>query len=151
MNLNNLNTISNPLISLAAMCLARLEAGEPNTEVIPKERANTAPKDYRGLENQPLTESQMVDLMGLTRGRVRDLYREYKGDCAKMLSLHGKTKTVFSRQTKFKDKDGTQMCSREISRKYKIIQDRVTYIFDKCNFDHIAAFAMLEKLEGREL
>ncbi len=134
---------------MASMCLARLENGEPNTQVVSrKRRANS---EFKDLEGNPLTEGQMIDLTGLTAGTLRDLYTRYNGDCSKILANHGKTRTTSALQTKYRDRLGVQMDSKQLGKKYGINPDRVCFAFNKCKFNYVKAFELLEKLEGREL
>lgn len=153
MNINNLNTYSKPSLSLAAMCLERLLNGEPNTDIVPRNNGQGRKRDYRGLNNEVITEVQMIKLMGVTRDTVRDLYSKYNGDCKEILAKHGYTRIrKATKLTKYKDQDGQQMTQRAIARKYKISSKVVQKCFELHNFDHVKSFEMLLKeIEKRGL
>lgn len=153
--MNNLNPRNRQTtnISLAAMCIKRLKDGEPCTDAMSRNNGQGRLRDYRDLEGGKVTEARMVEIMGVTRDTVRDLYSRYNGDCDKMLKNHGYTNTRLGVSiTKYKDQDGQKMTQRAVAKKYGISSKLVHQYFVLHAFDHVKAFeSILKYIEKRDL
>jgi len=145
MNINNLNTYQKPVISMADMCLARLEKVELIMDVTPR-RKKIRSRDWVDMNGCELNDLEMMKTSGLTMVSLRHLWNKYKGDCRKILTCHGLglKKRGGRTCTKYRDKDGNRVGQRPIMKEYGLSQKVIAEIFEGVEFDHVKAHEAIE-------
>ena len=146
MSLNNLNTYQQPVISMAEMCLKRLEDGEPCCEITIRATDNRS-RDWFNLEGKPLNDLEMCKLTGMSRNSLLGLFRRYKGDCEKIIKNHGYgLKNAGGRScSKYKTRDGKKISKENLAKLIKISRAKIGDAFARAEYDYIEAYKILDK------